>query len=431
VPPFADLLLRRARGWLADPMLRGIGAFGSAELANRGVRLITTVIIARQLAPNIVGEAALALTLFELVRVLGSIGVGQRIIAAHEGELAAVCNTANRLFWIWSMVLVVIQLGIAVLLHAAFGQTGAATKLAALSAVYLLMPAGLVSCYLAMRDGLNTRLARTAATQAVSDHLMTAALLLIWPDPWSIVLPKLLTTPIWLFMTRRNRPWQPDPNAGQSCWRGMVRYGGGVLAADGLTALRQQGDNLIIAATMGSSALGAYYFAYNAGLGIITALVGGFGTVSFPMLCAAPKGPARQLVLRKIVLGGTALFVPLIAAQSLLAPYYVPLIFGAHWRFAAPLIAILCLAGFGQLASILTANWLRAEGRVRTDAGRSLMSCVFALSGLYLGTLTGSLQFAVIGLVAGTVLAAGLAALHTLAPVLQRPLSSSKQEQLA
>ena len=32
---------------------------------------------------------------------------------------------------------------------------------------------------------------------------------------------------------------------------------------------------------------------------------------------------------------------PLIAAQSLLAPYYVPLIFGAHWRFAAPLIAMM------------------------------------------------------------------------------------------
>lgn len=424
-------LMRRARALLADPMLRGFGAFGSAELANRGVRLITTIIIARQLAPNIVGEAALALTLFELVRVLGSIGVGQRIIAAPQAELLAVCNTAQRLFWIWSFVLVGIQLGIAALLHMVFGQSGAAAKLAVLSAVYLMMPAGLVPCYLAMRDGLNAKLARTAATQAISDHLLTALLLLIWPNPWSIVLPKLLTTPIWLVMTRRNRPWRADPQAGRSCWRAMVRFGGGVLAADALTAIRQQGDNLIIAATMGSSALGAYFFAYNAGLGIITALVGGFGTVTFPMLCAAPAGPERHRVLRKVVLGAVAVFVPLIGAQSLLAAYYVPLIFGAHWTFAAPLIAILCLAGFAQLASVLTANWLRVEGRVRADAGRSLISCILALGGLYLGTLTGSLQLAALGLVVGTILAAGLAALHSLAPALRRSRSPIPQEQPA
>jgi lipopolysaccharide exporter len=140
--------------------------------------------------------------LFELVRVLGGIGIGQRIIAADAAELAAVCNMARRLFWLWSLVLVTLQMGIAALLHVALGQTGAAPKLAALSLVYLMMPGGLVQCYLAMRDGLNARLARTAATQAVSDHLLTAVLLLLWPDPWSIVLPKLLTAPIWLVMTR-------------------------------------------------------------------------------------------------------------------------------------------------------------------------------------------------------------------------------------
>lgn len=432
MPLSLPLLMRRGRAMLADPLLRGFGAFGSAELANRGVRLVTTIIIARQLAPDIVGEAALALTLFELIRVLNSIGVGQRIIAAKQEDLDAVCNMALRLFWIWSGVLVAVQLAIAALLYGVFDHAGPAAKLAALSMVYLLMPAGLVQCFLAMRDGLNARLARTAATQAISDHLLTALLLLIWPNAWSIILPKILTAPIWLIMTRHNRPWHANRQAGYACWRSMIRYGGGVLAADGLTALRQQGDNLIIAATMGSSALGAYFFAYNAGLGIFTSLVGGFGTVSFPMLCAAEAGAARQRVLRKIVGGALLLFLPLIAAQSLLAPYYVPLIFGEHWRFAAPLIAILCLAGFAQLASVLTANWLRAEGRVRSDAGRSLISCICALGGLYLGTLTGSLFMAVIGLVAGTLLAAGLAAAYTLGPALRRfSPPSPHQEQLA
>lgn len=423
-PPIA-----RVRTAFGGSLLRGFGAFGSAELANRGVRLVTTVVIARQLAPEIVGEAALALTLFELVRVLGGIGIGQRIIAAQEAELAAVCNTARRLFWSWSLMLVFVQLGIAAVLHLAFGKAMVAAMLAALALVYPTMPGGLVQCYLAMREGLNSRLARTAATQAIADHLLTAALLLTWPSAWSIVLPKLLTSPIWLLMTRRNRPWRPVASAGHACWRGMVSFGAGVLAAEGLTALRQQGDNLVIAATMGSTALGTYYFAYNAGLGIVTSLVGAFGTVSFPMLCAAISDHERRAVLRKVMLVATALFVPLVGLQALLAPVYVPIIFGAHWAFAAPLIAVLCLAGLAHLVSVLTANWLRAEGRVGSDAKRSLLSCICALGGLYLGALTGKLELAVTGLVAGTAAASGISAFLTLAPALRggEPHHSTKE----
>lgn len=420
MPHLVDHSLSRLRAALTGPLMRGFGAYGGAELANRVVRVVATVVIARQLAPAIVGEAALALTLFELIRVLSGIGIGQRIIAASDGELAAVCNTARRLFWGWALVLVAVQAMVAAVLWLGFGAAGPAAMLAVLALVYPVMPAGLVQCYLAMREGRNAALARTAASQAIADHVLTAALLLAWPSPWSVVLPKLITAPVWLMMTRRNRPWPADALAGYACWRGMVRFGGGVLVAEGLTALRQQGDNLVIVATMGSSALGTYYFAYNAGLGIVTSLVGAFGTVSFPMLCAAPSGPRRLAVLRSVLIGGTALFVPLVAAQALLAPIYVPIVFGAHWAFAAPLIAILCLAGLAQLVSVLTANWLRAEGRVGSDAGRSLLSLTLALGGLYAGARTGSLTAAVIGLVAGTLLAATISAAITLAPALRR-----------
>lgn len=407
----------KLRAASASPLLKGVAAFGGAELANRIVRLITTVVIARQLAPEIVGQAALTLTLFEMVRVLAGIGVGQRIIACGEGELAATCNAAHRLFWLWSAVLVGVQCCVALVLGMVFGQALAGWMLAVLALVYLMMPGGLVQVHLAMREGFNARLARTSASQAIADHLLTAALLLAWPSPWSVVLPKLLTAPIWLVMSRRNRPWRPDRAAGFAPAGDLVRFGGGVLAAEALNALRTQGDNLIIAATMGTSALGTYYFAFNAGLGIISSLVTAFGTVSFPLLCAAREGD-KQAALRRVVKTGMALFLPVVAAQSLLAPFYVPIVFGSHWSFAAPLIAMLCLAGVAHLISTVTANWLRSQGRVGADARRSFVVCSAALGGLYAGTFTGSLRWAVVGLVAGQTIAAALFAIKALGPAL-------------
>ncbi len=378
----------------ALPLLRGMAAFGAAELSVRIVRLITVIIIARQLAPEIVGVAALTLTLFELVRVLANIGIGQRIIAADEVDLDALCNTAQRLFWIWCCAVAAFQISVAATLAYGFGQDVAAQMLAVLALVYFWMPGGLVQCYLLLREGRASTTARNAATQTIADHLLTAALLLLWPSPWSIVLPKLLTAPIWLILTRRARPWATNPAAGYAPVKGLIRFGLSVLATDMLLALRSQLDKLIISATLGLSALGTYYFAYNAGIGIVSSLITAFGTVAFPWLCTSPEGRERAKNLRLVLGVGAALFIPLILAQALLAPYYVPVIFGPSWSHAAPLVAILCLAGIPMLFSSITTLWLRTKGQVGLDASAGLLACLCALGGLFIGTQTGSVETA-------------------------------------
>jgi len=399
-------------------LARGLCSYGSAELAARAVRLLTTVVIARRLAPDIVGEAALALTVFELVRVLERIGTGQQIVRARPDELAATCNSVRRFYIGWTSLLMIVQLLVAAVLGLVFGRPVAAEMLAALTLVYPFMAGGHVQFFLAMRAGGAARLARIGASQSIADQILTAALLIAWPSPWSVVLPKLLTAPIWLVLARRAAPWQPDRAAGTIPAATVLRFAGPVMRADGMTALRTQGDNLIIAATLGTSALGTYYFAFNAGVGIISSLVSALGMVAFPMLCSAKAGAARMAVFRRIVIGGGAVFVPVVALQALAAPFYVPLVFGAHWAFASPLIATMCLAGVPLLLSQLTGCWLRAEGRVGTDALTSTLTCALALGGLWLGATLGGLTLAVIGLIAGQTLGALFSAARVVLPAL-------------
>lgn len=385
-------------------------------MVTRVVRLAATIIIARQLAPEIVGQAALALTLFEIVRVLARNGVGQQIIACDENELAATCNTAHTLFWLWSAFLIVVQLAVSAVLWLGFGQATAGAMLAVLSLVYLWMPGGLVQCHLAMREGMTGRMAATAASQSIADALLTAALLLLWPSPWSIVLPKLLTAPIWLVMTRRNRPWAPDSTLGRLPYARFAQYSGSILLAEGLFATRTQCDNLIIAAMMGTSALGTYFFAYNAGIGIVSSLVSAFGTVAFPMLCAATAGLQRRQTMKRVAFIGMAIFVPLVAVQTVAAPFYVPLVFGDQWTSATSLVVILCLSGLPLLLSMLTTIWQRSEGQAANDATNQAVSCVAALSGLAIGAASGSLEAAATGLVMGQSLAALFNAARVLFP---------------
>jgi hypothetical protein len=108
---------------------------------------------------------------------------------------------------------------------------------------------------------------------------------------------------LWLAMVRRARPWVRDAGAGHMPMRGVARYGAGILASEAMVALRTQGDN-IIAALLGTQALGVYYFAFNAGLGIVSSLVGAYRQVVFPHLRRAAPGHPRVVALRKALLGG-------------------------------------------------------------------------------------------------------------------------------
>lgn len=386
-------------------LLSGLFAYGLSELSVRLVRLVTVILIARQLAPDIVGQAALTLTLFEIIRILANIGVGQQIIAAQPERLDATCNSAHHIFWVWCVCVAIVQLAVAGLLALLFNQSSSAAMLALLSLVYLFMPGGLVQCYLLMREGRAAVTARTAAVQTIADHLLTAALLLIWPVPLSVVLPKLLTAPIWLILTRRARPWEANPDAGRVPARDMLHFGLSVLATDLLVAIRNQADKLIVSSVFGVTALGTYFFAFNAGIGIIASLITAFGTVLYPILCNADDAQKPRRMAQAFALG-LCLFLPVIALQVGAAAYYVPVIFGLNWAQAAPLVALLCLAGVPMFAATAATAWRRAQGQPHHDAAAQLLLGITAIAGLCIGAAAGTLEAAAIGWVGGQLLVA-------------------------
>lgn len=370
-------------------VLGGLAAYGVAEIATRLVRIVAIVTIAHRISPETMGAAALALSLFELVRVLANAGIGQRIIAADALDLDATCRTARTLFWGWCGAIALLQLIVAGVMAMLFDNRDVAAMLAVLSAVYLLMPGGLVQVFLLMRAGRLGVTARIAATQTLADHILSMLLVLVWPSAWALVLPKLLTAPIWLVLVRRAMPWRPAPGSDRVPLRHFTRFGVGVIVTDLVGAARQQLDKLIVGAMLGTKALGIYYFAFNAGVGITNSFVASLSIVLFPHLCAAKTRALRLRRLGQSLGLALALFLPVTLTQVLLAPVYVPLLFGAHWASAAPLVAILGLGAVPMIFASVATAWLRAENAPGIDAVMGIGASAAALVALTLGCRIG------------------------------------------
>ncbi|UOR08871.1 oligosaccharide flippase family protein [Qipengyuania flava] len=368
-------------GLTRSPLVRGLVAFGSAEAATRVIRLGALLIVARRVTPEIFGTAALALSLFELVRVLANAGIGQRLIVAREDELASLCRAAYRLFWLVCLAVAAIQLAVAAMVATVFALPQAGMMLALLALVYCVMPPGLVQIFLTMRAMRMEAVARIAATQNIVDSLLTVALVLVWPAAWAIVLPKLLAAPVWTVLARRSTRWDGDSRIAPAPYREFALMGPSVLVTELLAALRLNADKLIVGALFGTEILGLYYFAFNAGLGLTQSFVAACNMVVFPHLAkaSAADGVAE---FRKAFATGLAMLAPVVAAQALLSPFYVPPVFGETWVPAVPYIALLSLAALPLYAGSLVGAALRVEGRPQHEAVLTGLGSAAALAGL-------------------------------------------------
>ncbi|WP_206678042.1 oligosaccharide flippase family protein [Martelella limonii] len=394
----------------SSPLLRGASAYLASEAAAKVSRLAVVVAMARFLSPLEIGIAAAAMAGSDILKSLAENGVGQRIIIATEAELAAVCKRAHHIFWVWCTGLTVLQVAIGAGFWLAGGSLMGFALMALLGLEYMFMPGGLVQCALAMRKGKLAQTAAVAGAQNVSANLLTCVLVAVFPSPLSVVVPKLVSAPVWLIGMRRLVAWKPERDVAPAPFSAFARFGASVLAIEFVKALRAQADKLIVGAVLGTKALGIYFFAFNAGVGISTSLATALSTVLFPYLSTSGN---RVLALKRgLMLAMTAITV-LALAQSIAAPSYVALVFGSQWDEVAPLVAILCLMAIPNMLWSVTAQWLRSGGNPERELVLSLIAGGIITAAAMIAAPHGLKALAIATLAAATV-----AQLAVSAPVL-------------
>ena len=335
-------------------------AYGASEAAAKLSRLGVVIVVARTLDVTEIGLAAAALATGDLLKSLTENGIGQRIVAAPEAELDATCNRAHGLFTAWCLGLFTLQCGLAAGIWAVTGNAALAGMIALLGAEYLFMPAGLVQVALALRAGKMHRTAAIAGGQAVCANLASVLLALVIPSALALVLPRLLSAPVWLIAVRRLHPWQARPEAGLAPIRPFAHFGAPILGTELVRTARLHADKLLIGALLGPEMLGLYFLAFNAGLSLATSFSTAFAAVLFPHLCARTD---RAEALRQGIGLSVGLVAPVVIAQSLLAPWYVPLLLGPGWEEVTTPVSILCMAAIPTMLWTATAGWLRAGMR--------------------------------------------------------------------
>lgn len=353
------MLINKLKQVLSGQFIRNAGWLGGAELVNRIFRLATTVTLARTFTSYDYGLVAIIYTTAEFASVFTlKYGIGAKIVQADEQDIKTICDTSYWLNWILCGSIFIIQCIGAFPVAWFYKNNQIILPICIMALSYLIMPVFMVQSAMIQRENRLKITALCNALQALLTNILTVILALAGMGIWSVVLPSVLTTPVWIIITYRNHPWRPPASFKINQWREVTRFGKNMLGVELLNKLRANLDYLIVGRFLGVEALGIYYFAFNAGLGISVNVMSALFSALFPYLCAA-RGNFKEFKQRyfsslKTI---TMFVIPLILLQSVLAPFYVPIIFGQRWIPAIPVLITICLSAlprpFGWATNLL------------------------------------------------------------------------------
>jgi PST family polysaccharide transporter len=375
--------INKLKQLLSDRFIRNIGWLGVAELVNRIFRLATTVTLARTFSPYDYGMVSVIYTIIEFASVFAlRAGIGAKIIQAEEQELEVICNTAYWLNWIVYVSLFIIQCVAAYPIAQFYGNNQLIWPICVLALIYLMCPVFVVQSILIERENRLKVTALCNAMQAILSNIILVILAVLDMGVWAVVWSMVVTYPVWIVINYMNHPWRPPTSFNLERWQEITSYGSKLLGVDLLGKIRMNLDYLIVGRFIGIEALGLYFFAFNAGLGISQSVLNSITVALFPHLCAA-RGNGKELKkqffssLKTIAL----ILVPLVLLQSSLSPFYVPIIFGQKWVTAIPILILICLSAVPIALSRATSQLLQTVDKTHIDFyWNMIFTVIFAAS---------------------------------------------------
>ena len=353
---FLDKLraLASEEGSLKSRAFKTAGWVFVGQGAQRGLSLLSSLIMTRLLAPEAFGLMAMVFTVHMLVNMISDIGIRQSIVRAKKGDDIAFLQVA------WTVQVMRAALVALVVLAAAGGLMLLGPRLAAPESVYAdpLLP-GLVaaSALIVLFRGLESvgvHLAsrrmkqRRVATLNISSQILNIALMVgfaqIEASAWAILWGTLIGSGVRMLRTHMIFSETPmkfrwDKETADELWR----FGRWLVGASLFGFVLNNGDRFILGALLDKTAFGVYTIAalwIQMGLGVVNQISD--QVVNAALAETVRKNPDRApQVLKRLRRGVDAMCLAGFFGATLLGPPLLGALYSQEYAMAGAFMALL------------------------------------------------------------------------------------------
>ena len=346
-------------------ILRG-AAWAAAEVWGRHLAMfVVLVVLARHLGADAFGLAALAMVVPVVLAVPVTYGLPDALVQRTEIEdvhfdsvfwLLAIAGLAGSVA-IWSF---------ADLIAAAFSEPRLEPLLhwtAAIVGIQAL--ASVPAAYLKRRLEFRLFALRTAAGTAAGGTLGLSMALMDY-GVWSLVGMQLAKAATETTILLSCSKWRPRLRFSYARCRELFGFAGPLAVQSLWTTVNDELPKIILAALLGTQAVGIYAFARRPLELLSQGFIGPLMAVALPAVSRMQRDPGRinRFYDTSVRVAGMVGF-PVFIGFAAIAPEAVPFIFGAHWSVAVPAIQLLMLIGIMRTVDGITGHALLGLGHSR------------------------------------------------------------------
>ncbi len=377
------MIVDKLKERLSNQFIRNAGWLGLAELVNRVFRLGTTVVLARLFSPYDYGLLAILYMIHSFAEVFTSkIGMGAKIVQTEKDYLEATCDTVYWITWILCISVFLLQCVASVPIAVLSKDQQLILPICIVGLKYLIMPTFKVQSSLIKRENRLKIHAIANVVDALMSNLITMGLALVGMGIWSVVWAMIVSTGLRGMIYCIYCRWAAPKRFKLKYWQEVIHFGSSMLGVNLLDQFRANLDYLIVGRFLGVEALGLYFFAFNAGIGISQNVINMLMASLFPHLCEVRENltqlKQRYLSSMKAI---AVVVIPLVVLQSSLAPVYVPIVFGEKWVDGIPILSIICLSAIPVSFALASYELLNAVGKVTiTLIWNSIYTIFFAIA---------------------------------------------------
>ena len=260
-----------------------------------------------------------------------------------------------------------------------------AFPIALAAVIHLLTPFTSVQLALLQRNKNFEQFSKISNSVLIINNIFVAILCYFGFSFWSIPFAWIISIIFQIIFVYNSHIWQPVLSLNRKYWKEIYSFGLRASFVEILTRTRESVDYLFVGQFLGLDSLGLYYFAFNSGLGFTLSVSRPLERTIYSEICSKLPSSFSLNDLFNCIKSVSLVIVSIISIQSLLAPLYVPFLFGSKWvdAGAVPLLIIICLSGITRLPCKTVCLALRANGKLNIELYWNLIFTSLFITALF------------------------------------------------
>lgn len=342
---------------------RGVFWSGISQFSTQIYQFIVIIILARLLFPEDFGIIGMAVIFTGLVQTINELGLSAAIIQKKNITDSHLSTS----FWIsfgLGIILCITTVIISPYIADFFKNELVGPVVSVLSIGFVLGSFSVIHSSLLQKNLEFKKLAITEISAAFISGLVSVILALLGFGVWSLVCGSILKNVISVVLLVKVCTWRPSMTFDITSFKELFSFGAHVMGSRFLNFIDSNVDYLLIGKFLSASALGYYTLAYQLSTFPLTKISSIITRVTFPTfsIIQDDNDILRHSYLKVIKYISLVTF-PLLAGLIVVAPEFIPIVFGEKWGPMIVPLQILCVAGALKSVGTTVGSILLSKGR--------------------------------------------------------------------